>query len=209
MVFQPNLTSPEFNSSLAGRKLLVEGAAPADLFQQQPPAFGHTKLKEYFPLDLDYIHLNHGGYGTAPWVVHKVESNLSPKMVNVQRDELVLVQNTTGINTVLRNFEWEEGDLLSSAYWIPAAEFTLNMVNIELPFLANIPGSSKVDSLLMKKMLYERNAYSAHFYHNGRWWTRCSAQVYNEIQDFERLAKIWVEVCDEAKREIEADGKGQ
>ncbi|KAJ3555960.1 hypothetical protein NP233_g12087 [Leucocoprinus birnbaumii] len=87
----------------------------------------------------------------------------------------------------------------------PNGEFTLNMVNVELPFPGSIPESAKVDMLFKKKMLLERNAYSAHFYHNGKWWTRCSAQVYNEISDFEKIARIWIEVCDEVRREVEKD----
>ncbi|KAF5361898.1 hypothetical protein D9756_002035 [Leucocoprinus leucothites] len=426
----------------------MENVDPADLYRQGPPTFGHELLK-YFPLDPDYINLNNGSFGTAPYVVHKVANDLTlkleanpdrflrldylqyltdvreklAKMVNAQRDEIVLVPNASvGINTVLRNFEWEKDDVIicfntsynsvhktaynlgdispnptvseiqllfpttpqqiidqfrdhvkglpkpegkkrvaiidsiisnpgalipwkelvkickeegvwsvvdaahsigqeqkidlteaapdfwtsnchkwlhakravamlyipernrnliktslptSYAYkpvaertlqdflaqwewngtmdWIPFliigaaldfrkwiggeakifeychnlvleggkrmaeifgtqvmdpnGEFTLNMVNVELPFPASIPLSSKVDMLFKRKMLIGRNAYSAHFYHNGRWWTRCSAQVYNEIQDFEKIAKIWIEVCDEVKREVEADSK--
>ncbi|KAJ3558261.1 hypothetical protein NP233_g11541 [Leucocoprinus birnbaumii] len=426
---------------------------PVDLFRQESPAFGR-QLKELFPLDQDYIHLNHGGYGSAPCVVQQAARDLSreieaqpdkfykleflprlngvrerlAKMVKAHPSEIVLIQNnSTGINTVMRNFEWQEDDIIicfstsfqtvhktayslgdnsphptvtqiellfpttpqeivesfrnhvkslpkmqgkkrvalldtiisnpgvhipwkelvkicreegiwsvvdaahsigqeqdldlteaapdfwvsnchkwlytkrplsilyipernrnviktslptSGAYkpiarrssrdflaqwegmnrngatdWVPYltaetaldfrewlggeekinnychqlaldggkrmaeifgtrlldpdGDFTLNMVNVELPFPRDIPGSDQVNDLFMKKMLYERNAYSAHYYHNGRWWTRCSAQVYNEIQDFEKIARIWIEVCNEVKRELEADDKYQ
>jgi hypothetical protein len=80
----------------------------------------------------------------------------------------------------------------------PNGEFTLNMVsvysafsligfdlskvNVELPLPGSIPWSLEIRKMLDEKMLNERNAFSAHFYHNGRWWTRCSAQIYNEVR---------------------------
>ncbi|KAL9713303.1 hypothetical protein Ac2012v2_002908 [Leucoagaricus gongylophorus] len=85
----------------------------------------------------------------------------------------------------------------------PNGELTLNMVNVELPFPPSISWNPKIDKMFKEKMLKERNAYSAHFFHNGRWWTRCSAQVYNQIEDFEDLAKVWIEVCDEVREKVE------
>ncbi|KAF9450691.1 PLP-dependent transferase [Macrolepiota fuliginosa MF-IS2] len=426
----------------------MENVNPADLYRQGPPSFGHGLLK-YFPLDPEYLNLNHGSFGSAPYVVHKTISDLNfkleanpdkflrldylsylndvrdrlAKLVGAQRDEIVLVPNASvGINTILRNLEWEKEDTIicfntsynsvhktaynlgdippyptvseialkfpttpqqivdqfrahlkslpkpegkkriaiidsiisnpgallpwqelvkickeegvisvidaahsigqeqkinltaaapdfwvsnchkwlhakrsvamlyipernrhliktshptSHAYkpldsrtledfiaqwewngtidwlpfltvgaaldfrqWIggeakifdhchnlaleggrlmaeifgtrvmdPNGEFTLNMVNVELPFPGSVPYSVKTNKLFMTKMLNERGAYSAHFYHNGRWWTRCSAQVYNELEDFEKLAKIWVEVCQEVKQELGLDEK--
>jgi len=132
----------------------MENVDPVDLYRQDPPAFGHELLK-YFPLDPNYINLNHGtfaphfyhyllihhegSYGTAPYVVHKVANDLNfkleanpdkflrfdylqylndvrgqlAKMVNAQRDEIVLVPNASvAINTILRNFEWEKDDII-------------------------------------------------------------------------------------------------
>ncbi len=39
----------------------------------------------------------------------------------------------------------------------------------------------EVDAYLKDQLLFKRKAYAAHFYHNGAWWVRCSAQVYNEV----------------------------
>ncbi|KXN90312.1 hypothetical protein AN958_04345 [Leucoagaricus sp. SymC.cos] len=83
----------------------------------------------------------------------------------------------------------------------PNGELTVNMVNVELPFPDTIPFSPQINASFMTKMFDERNAQSAPYYHNGRWWVRCCAQVYNELEDFEKLAKHWIEVCDEVKRE--------
>ncbi|KXN90567.1 hypothetical protein AN958_04080 [Leucoagaricus sp. SymC.cos] len=116
----------------------MDSVDPVDLYRQGPPAFGHELLK-YFPLDPNYINLNHGSFGTSPYVVHKVSNDLilkleaNPdrflrldyleyltsvreklsKLVNAQRDEIVLVPNASvGVNTVLRNFEWEKEDII-------------------------------------------------------------------------------------------------
>jgi hypothetical protein len=55
-------------------------------------------------------------------------------------------------------------------------------VNVGLPLP---PGTAHhwpwVDTLFRTRLLGEWNTYATHFYHNGRWWTRCSAQVYNEV----------------------------
>ncbi|EKM81466.1 hypothetical protein AGABI1DRAFT_105046 [Agaricus bisporus var. burnettii JB137-S8] len=99
-------------------------------------------------------------------------------------------------------------EILGTRVMDPNGEFTLNMVNVELPLPGRILWSSQVKTMLDEKMLNQRNAYSAHFYHNGKWWTRCSAQIYNEVEDFEKLAKIWIEVCDEVTREVD-EGKGK
>jgi hypothetical protein len=85
----------------------------------------------------------------------------------------------------------------------PTGEFTLNMVrasiiifygnqepthrshadqvNVELPIRSNTNKNEEILEKLAKKMLLERNAYSPPFRHNGAWWTRCSAQVWNEV----------------------------
>jgi hypothetical protein len=50
-------------------------------------------------------------------------------------------------------------------------------VNVELPIPGNIECSDEVNSLLHNTLLVEWNAYAARYCHNGKWWTRCSAQV--------------------------------
>jgi hercynylcysteine S-oxide lyase len=72
-------------------------------------------------------------------------------------------------------------------------EETLNMVNVELP-LHNIP-ADKIDYVqdtLRDKLLIDFKVYAAHFYHNGRFWTRLSAQVYNEVGS--RLCSRWMTI---------------
>jgi len=107
-----------------------------ELYKQPPPPFGHALLK-YYTLDPEYINLNNGSYGTTPKPVLEacneltleIESNPDlfhrltyqkrligvreklASLIGAKTDEVVLVTNTsTGINTILRNFEWEKDD---------------------------------------------------------------------------------------------------
>lgn len=61
-------------------------------------------------------------------------------------------------------------------------ELTLNMVNVELPLPHN---SSEywdyADTMFRERLLREWDVYASHYYHNNRWWTRCSAQVFSEV----------------------------
>ncbi|KAI8980100.1 PLP-dependent transferase [Trametes punicea] len=108
---------------------------------QKPPPFGHA-MKQYFALDEDYVNLNNGSYGTPPLPVLSAAMRLGyeieripdkfhrltyrpilvksresvAKLIGADPDEVVLVPNAThALNTVLRNFEWREGDLLIGA----------------------------------------------------------------------------------------------
>jgi len=106
-----------------------------------PPAFGHA-LKKYWAFHYDYVNLNHGSFGSQPLPVFAESVKLqlqseqvpdefhrkafAPLLVESRRQvaalvgakltEIVLVPNTThGLNTVLRNFEWRDGDILLGA----------------------------------------------------------------------------------------------
>ncbi|KAF8159186.1 lolT-1 [Crassisporium funariophilum] len=88
-------------------------------------------------------------------------------------------------------------EILGTRVMDPNGELTLNMVNVELPIPASIVWSKEIDAVLKRKLLEERKAYSPPFYHNKAWWTRCSAQV----EDFEKIGEIWLEICDELPQE--------
>ncbi|KAJ3557662.1 hypothetical protein NM688_g1347 [Phlebia brevispora] len=75
------------------------------------------------------------------------------------------------------------------------SEETLNMVNVELP-LKDVPLDkiNFVQDTLQDRLLKEYNAYAAHFYHNGRFWARCSAQIWNEVSDFEYIGRAFQDI---------------
>jgi hypothetical protein len=93
---------------------------------------------------------------------------------------------------------------------------------VSLPLPASMPMTTQSNASIQDKML-KLKAYSAYFYHNGGWWTRCSAQVWNEVclqyswfdkpsadivdqckvEDFDKIGKIWLQVCAEVREEFE------
>ncbi|KAL6300843.1 pyridoxal phosphate-dependent transferase [Sparassis latifolia] len=76
-------------------------------------------------------------------------------------------------------------------------ELIPNMVNVELPLSGDIKPSPVIAKMFVEKLLLEHKVYGGHFYHNGKWWTRASAQVYNELGDYEKLGEALVVVCKE------------
>ncbi|KAK7055594.1 Aminotran-5 domain-containing protein [Favolaschia claudopus] len=107
-------------------------------FDGDSPAFGHSMLK-YFAFDPNYVNLNHGSYGSLPLPVLAacnkltlhVESNPDlfvkveqtelitktrariSKFIGAKMNEVVLVRNTShGLNTIMRSFEWNAGDVI-------------------------------------------------------------------------------------------------
>ncbi len=81
----------------------------------------------------------------------------------------------------------------------------------------------EIERTLQDKLLLEHNTYSAHYFHAGAWWTRPSAQVFNEVRpdlfaapsrcvwavadslkvsDFEYLGKAFNAVCKEIEETI-------
>ncbi|KAJ3537672.1 hypothetical protein NM688_g6644 [Phlebia brevispora] len=106
-----------------------------------PPPFGHA-IKKFWAFEKGYVNVNHGSYGSLPLPVLAECSKLSllseqnpdrfhritymplldearrqvAEIIGAKHDEVVLVTNTThGLNTVLRNIEWREGDVLLGA----------------------------------------------------------------------------------------------
>ncbi|KAF5364459.1 hypothetical protein D9758_010700 [Tetrapyrgos nigripes] len=104
---------------------------------------------------------------------------------------------------------------LGEGEWgIGEEELELNMVNIPFPFPPSASFTplvnKQIDTLFRKKMLLERNMFVVDWYHNGKWWVRCSGQVFLEIEDFE-VARAVVDVCKEITEELALDkleGKG-
>jgi selenocysteine lyase/cysteine desulfurase len=104
-----------------------------------PPAFGSPEMRALFNFSPGYTPLNHGSYGTFPRSVMEYRTRLLsdfesrpdiykrfiyPGLLKKSRalvapllgantDEVVFVPNaTTGVNTVLRNIKFDEGDVI-------------------------------------------------------------------------------------------------
>jgi len=89
----------------------------------------------------------------------------------------------------------------------PTGEMTLNMANVRLPLPPNLQPQAAVMGKMKKKLILERNMYASIFFLEGMgWWARCSAQVWTEVGDFEKLGKALVEVCSEVVKELRTEG---
>ncbi|KAF8067691.1 pyridoxal phosphate-dependent transferase [Lyophyllum atratum] len=81
-------------------------------------------------------------------------------------------------------------------------ELTASMVNIRLPLSGSVKSSPDIARAFDRKLLEERKVYVVIYHHNCHWWTRVSAQIYNEISDFELLGNTLLSVCVEMREEF-------
>ena len=72
-------------------------------------------------------------------------------------------------------------ELLGTSLLDPMGEFTLNMTNVELPLAPSTPNNDDTFSFLSHNLLEVWRVSAAVFWHNGKWWVRVSAQVWNEV----------------------------
>ncbi|KAM6497476.1 Pyridoxal phosphate-dependent transferase [Amanita muscaria] len=94
-------------------------------------------------------------------------------------------------------------EILKTRVMDPQGDLTMNMVNVQLPLPGTdvLPFTLELNLKIQNRLLRDFKVYSAHLPHNGVWWTRCSAQTYNEISDFEKVGEAWLQVCEEIVRE--------
>ncbi|KAJ3716679.1 pyridoxal phosphate-dependent transferase [Lentinula raphanica] len=108
----------------------------------------------------------------------------------------------TAIHEYCNNLAKEGGKLLAQTMntqvMDPDGEFTKAMVNVTLPFPSSFQAQydASVGTALSNKLL-SQNMYAVTYYHNNIWWTRVSAQIWNELEDFTTLANALVTICSE------------
>jgi hercynylcysteine S-oxide lyase len=114
-------------------------------------------------------------------------------------------------------------ELLGTPLLDPTGEFTLNMVNVGLPLSPNIPEDGDTVLFLLRSLIEGWQVSAAVFRHNGRWWVRASAQVWNEvdmeilssgrflisiqISDFDYLAKALKDSCEKLELRYRRNGQ--
>ncbi|KAL9541866.1 hypothetical protein PS6_010099 [Mucor atramentarius] len=75
------------------------------------------------------------------------------------------------------------------------------MVNVEIPLGNTKLSDAQIIGIFIDKLLYEHNCMAPVYKHNNIWYTRLSAQVYNDESDFETVAKAILAVCQELDRD--------
>jgi selenocysteine lyase/cysteine desulfurase len=88
---------------------------------------------------------------------------------------------------------------LGTSVMDPDGEFTLNMVNVELPMPGDIEANTEVYEIFYEILLLKWQTSGAAYRHNGKWWVRCSVQIWNEISDFDVLANALKDACEKVK----------
>ncbi|KAG0214765.1 hypothetical protein BGX28_001400 [Mortierella sp. GBA30] len=92
-------------------------------------------------------------------------------------------------------------DILGTNVLTPHDQQVGSMVNVRLPIKnINHPKIATPDYLI-KHLLDKYNLFSPSYKHGGYFWTRISAQIYLEIEDFVHLANVWKEVIEELNSE--------
>ncbi|EIW86131.1 PLP-dependent transferase [Coniophora puteana RWD-64-598 SS2] len=87
----------------------------------------------------------------------------------------------------------------------PDGSLTWNMVNVALPIPGAIWYTQEVRAFISRTLLLEWNVSAGCYKHNGRWWTRCSAQIWTEVSDFLRVGNALKDMC---KRIVDAHERG-
>lgn len=164
-----------------------------------------------FPTSHDYISQRSDN---TPDIIHQFEwtgtidmtPSLSISHALVFREE---IGGEKKINEYCHALAVEGGELLAGILKTTVLEnekreLTANMVNVALPLTIPVGLSpsklSEVLNLIIDRLLGEYNCFAAIYVHNGRWWTRCSAQIWNEISDFEFIGQAFLKICEEAQQ---------
>ncbi|KAL7415115.1 PLP-dependent transferase [Mrakia frigida] len=81
-------------------------------------------------------------------------------------------------------------------------ELTANMVNVYFP--DNFPHVESQGGII-NGLLFEHNFRVGAGFHDGRWFARCSAQVFCDITDFEHGAKVIQEISNSLQKRAEEE----
>ncbi|KAF9035625.1 pyridoxal phosphate-dependent transferase [Panaeolus papilionaceus] len=158
---------------------------------------GHTYKSH--PVDqAEYIESQFEWNGTIDWAPYLSVANAL--------DFRAWLGGEEKINEYCRDLAIKGGEelarILGTRLMDTTGEFTLNMTNVELPLPTSLKPTAELIARINRILLVDHKAFSAFFYHNGAWWTRCSAQVWNEVEDFRSIAKIWLDVCNDFRKEL-------
>ncbi|KAI9321547.1 pyridoxal phosphate-dependent transferase [Dichotomocladium elegans] len=111
------------------------------------------------------------------------------------------------IQNYCNNLAREGGQRLADIWGTQVLEnddktLTVAMTNVQLPFKnkQNLPVAVVMKSII-DKLIYEHRTVASPYSHNGKWWLRVCAHVYNDISDFEYLSQAVIKVCQELEND--------
>ncbi|KAF9168343.1 hypothetical protein BGX21_005898 [Mortierella sp. AD011] len=92
-------------------------------------------------------------------------------------------------------------EILGTNVLTPYDQQVGSMFNVRLPIKNINHPKIQTPDYLIRLLLEKYNLYSPSYIHGGYFWTRVSAQIYLEIEDFVHLANVWKEVIEELNTE--------
>ncbi|KIY53399.1 PLP-dependent transferase [Fistulina hepatica ATCC 64428] len=87
--------------------------------------------------------------------------------------------------------------ILGTGLMDPEGVFTCHMVNVQLPLPVGFEWNTEAYALVVERLLDTYNMFASVYKHNDRMWVRCSAQIWTEIEDFEKLGTALLAICAE------------
>ncbi|CAL8111417.1 unnamed protein product [Orchesella dallaii] len=98
------------------------------------------------------------------------------------------------------NLAYFGGKVLASAFKTEVLQYKNqigSMVDVRLP--VDNPDNPKLTNgwWVNEQLTKHPETFSPAYKHNGRWWVRVSAQIYNDLSDFEVCAKHFLAICNE------------
>ncbi|ESK85204.1 aminotransferase family protein [Moniliophthora roreri MCA 2997] len=86
-------------------------------------------------------------------------------------------------------------EILNTEVMDTNGELTGCMANVRLPLSTQILSSPDIAREFDRQLFEVHGVYASIYRHNDKWWARVSAQIYNEISDFEKLGRVLLEIC--------------
>ncbi|QRW04266.1 aminotransferase class-V protein [Ceratobasidium sp. AG-Ba] len=164
-----------------------------------------------FPTSHDYVSINSG---KKPDIIHQFDWTgtidmapfLSISHALKFREE---IGGEKKINDYCHNLAVKGGEVLAGVLKTNVLEnenkeLTANMVNVRLPLTIpdGLPPTKlgEIGRFFIDRLLDDYNSFSSIYVHNGQWWTRCSAQIWNEESDFEFIGNAFLNICNEIQQ---------
>jgi selenocysteine lyase/cysteine desulfurase len=174
------------------------------------PKRNQNKIRTSFPTSHGYIPL---GKPRAPNFVEQHEFNgtqdfSSYLSIGPALDFRESLGGEKRITEYCHNLAMEGGkrlaEILGTKVMDETGELTANMTNVLLPYSWIASASPEENTKLIDNIyerLYARNCFVGLFVHENKWWTRVSAQIWNEISDFEFVGKVLLEIGEQLQAE--------
>ncbi|KAF9985511.1 hypothetical protein BGZ75_002909 [Mortierella antarctica] len=93
-------------------------------------------------------------------------------------------------------------EILGTNVLTPYDQQVGSMFDVRLPIKDINHPKIETPDYLIKLLLDKYNLFTPSYKHGGYFWTRVSAQIYLEIEDFVHLANVWKEVIAELNSEV-------